>query len=86
MTMRNNGDGWQDDGIMGDTPWSGMLKATKDFGELIAQSKPMYHCPVCGDHDAHITSNIKGAEGIWCFRCLVQKLDEYGIPRLERLP
>ena len=84
MTMRNNGDGWHDDGIVDDTPWSGMLKATGDF-KLIAQPKPLYHCPVCGDHDAHLTSSIEGAEGVWCLRCLIKKLDEYGIPRLEKL-
>ena len=85
MTMRITSAGGFTNGALDPTPMVGLLKATKDFGELIAQPKPLYHCPVCGNHESHLTSDIAGAEGIWCLRCLLRKLDEHEIPRLEKL-
>lgn len=49
-------------------------------------SRVAYKCEKHGDVERHIfTSHIPGHEGSWCLKCVVEKFDELGINRVEKI-
>ena len=42
-------------------------------------------CPKHGETIEMISSNVKDHEGKWCMLCVLEKLDELGVNRLEEI-
>jgi hypothetical protein len=55
-------------------------------GDLNKPVRTTFICSVHGDINKHtINSNIPGYEGHWCMMCCLDKLDELGVQRAQKV-
>jgi hypothetical protein len=55
---------------------------TYDGEKVSIWEPPKYNCPVHGETDFVLT--FLDIEGAWCIRCIIDKLEELGLERIER--